>query len=230
MEYPEQNGVQYAMTVARKYETKFEFTSSPAAKELRNLKDKIFDPKKYTITEEHDYDTAPIALRNRRNFSKACTPFSGCDAVPIVNGKVLGTLQSITKDVDGEGNGSIDIVAVVFQNTNIIENGSIMVIVYANEYGCASYEIIRLDKLKRHVSSIDVSSITIKERMSYSGRVLCNMTPVPKEVIDMSTEDFKKMVDRTVVTESDQIGDNLGDSLANRVYYWLLDSLGDIWK
>lgn len=162
--------------------------------------------------------------------SSTITSFSGCDFVCVVNGKVIGEINGFRKHLDGNLNGNIDISLVRFNKEIIFPENTLFVVVYANEYGNAAYEVFHLNKITDIKSSMHVDTIMSNVYERYSGKLLLPLNPLPDEVVNMTDEDFEDMVSRvrnkcTHKEWLNFVGHPTNHLIANRAYIWVLDNM-----
>lgn len=177
-------------------------------------------------------DTTPIPLRKEKlasfifesEYEKTYTTFSGADIVPVINGKIIAEFQGFRYCVDGNGNGAIEFRQTLFTKARIPESGSLVVLVFANDYGIASYETAILGELREYKSGISIDNIMSEADMRYTGKLVTPLSVVPDNVKNMDDDSFKKLVDEASkkadklwIPEETAIKNNL----ANKVYYWV---------
>ena len=187
--------------------------------------------------EKYSYDTAPPALseqlhqsRTKSEYTRTYMTFSGADIVALFNGEIIGELQGVSKDVNGNGDGYIDLVMTRFETDIIPGPDTLIVLAYANEYGNMAYEVLKLEHLLRMKNEVSIDGLCFSNYLRYKGKLIKPMTPGTDRMRYMTKENFASLVKKLrgipelkkYLPESNEMPKN---NYAMRAYYCALEAL-----
>ena len=187
-------------------------------------------------TREYAVDMRPYPIQELDGQQCECeyrhyTTFSGSDIVCVMDGGIVGELQALQYSLDENMEGDILLILTVFGYAVIPKDDTVVVAVFMNEYGDASYEVLRLLHRNGCAGGYSVDTVVRELCLRYHGKLLQPLVPVPEHLRKMSPEEFKTMVADAYTRWGDSHhlpsggAESVKNATLDRVYFWIVPKM-----